>query len=82
MCVCVQSVQQELQARDSSLERMRVLVVSLIQGTGGSHLNAEGIHNKMETLGKRWKHLQTLASERCVCVWVGGWGVVVGGCMC
>ena len=71
--VALQSVQQELQTRDGSLERIRVSVVSLVQGPGGSHLNAEGIHTKLENLAKRWKHLQTLAAERWAEIGVG-WG--------
>ena len=61
-------------------------MVSLLQGPGGAHLNAEGIHVKMENLTKRWKHLHSLATERLgvgqkdLWVWVqeGGAGVGVG----
>jgi len=53
---------------------MRVLVVALFQGPGDSHFNAEGIHIKMETLTKRWKHLHSLAAER----WGRGGGMWAG----
>ena len=46
---------------------MRLQVYKLLQGVGGSHINAAAIHSKLENMGRRWDHLQKLAHERWAC---------------
>ena len=57
-------IQHELQSRDGALDNIRLLAMKLVQGMGGSHLNSEGIHSKLDIMAKRWKHLQSLAVDR------------------
>jgi hypothetical protein len=61
-----QLVQRELRSRDGTLEAIRTLAMRLVQGVGGEHINADGVHAKLDNMAKRWKHLQSLAIERCV----------------
>ena len=60
----VQLVQRELRSHDGTLEAVRNLAVKLVQGVGGGHVNANGVHANLDSMGKRWKHLQRLAVER------------------
>jgi len=46
------------------MDAMRLQVYKLLQGVGGSHINAAAIHSKLENMGRRWDHLQKLAHER------------------
>ena len=45
---------------------MRLLAYQLLQGVGGCHINSTAVHSRLDNLGRRVGHLETLAQERCV----------------
>ena len=48
------------------MESVRLLAYQLLQGVGGCHINATAVHSRLDNLGRRVGHLETLAQERCV----------------
>ena len=69
MCVftsLLQEIQQELHVKEGVVESIRLHAHQLLQGVGGSHINAAAIHGRLDNMGRRWDHLQTLAKDRYV----------------
>ena len=64
--VSIQEIQQELHAKEGAVESIRLHAHKLLQGVGGAHVNASAIHSRLDNVGKRWDHLQTLARDRYV----------------
>ena len=50
--------------KEGVVESIRLHAHKLLQGVGGSHMNAAAIHARLDNMGRRWDHLQTLATER------------------
>ncbi len=59
-----QEIHQELNSRESALDSIRSNANMLLQGTGGSHVNAATINSKLDNIARKWDHLQMLAQER------------------
>ena len=60
----LQEIQQELHAKEGVVESIRLHAHKLLQGLGGNHMNAAAIHARLDNMGRRWDHLQTLAMDR------------------
>ena len=60
----LQEIQQELHAKEGVVESIRLHVHKLLQGLGGNHVNSAAIHARLDNMGRRWDHLQTLAMDR------------------
>ena len=46
------------------MEAIRLLAYKLLQGSGGGAINATAVHSRLDNLGRRLNHLETLAQER------------------